>query len=443
MTNVITKKSSGVLLVSSLSLVLAACGPVDEDPGQGVEVVKSAQTVNEGNFATGFGAQVGIGAGNISLIAAWQATDTSSNQPQIVEQGLNFNTSLALSVGGSSSLLRGVSTSGRPVSSPAVAYGSTDVDMFLIVWQDDWSGTDSDIWGAFLTTDGKIVPGSPFTINFDGDLERTPTVVFVPMKQQFLVTYRRTHGSTTAISANWVSASAQITPLQDIVTSGVNNSLTATKQTASLINASQAVLLTYNENKYVFVATSTLALNGATTTVANATGIQSASNPSVGSFGLAWKTGSGTSTKIQSMTYPINCLAPFCADAVVNLFTLSAGGSANGLNNPVISPLGMGYAVYAGYLPASLQFLGVASVDQNGHLFQSNSSIVSTCSGGLKSGLSLGQPGTVSAAAPTDTSARSYLLYDAECQTAGFQKEWVVAPSPTDLDDFLLNNVSN
>jgi hypothetical protein len=29
------------------------------------------------------------------------------------------------------------------------------------------------------------------------------------------------------------------------------------------------------------------------------------------------------------------------------------------------------------------------------------------------------------------------------CKTAGYAKEWASAPAPTDLDDFLENNVSN
>jgi hypothetical protein len=443
MTKVMRKKSTGVLLVSSLSLLLATCGPLD-DPGQGVEAVRYAQTIDDGPFVTPFGAQVAIGASSIGTIAVWQATDTTNggSVKQMVEQGLNFD----LTPAGTAPALRPLSNTKHTVTAPAVAWSSADgADEFLAVWEDVVSGTNSDIWAALLTSDGKVQDGSPFKINADGDNEQGPTVMWVQSQKQWLVTYWRTHGTTTAISANWVSpffnnGQPVVSGLHDIIASGSSHGGTTTRVTTSIIDPSGRFLLTYNENRYAFVFTD-LTLNGPASSVSGSApfGIHGTSNQTAGTFGLAWRTGAGASQTIQSQTFPQSCFSPLCATAPVTLF--SAGGSITGLNVPVISPLGMGYAIYDALLPASLQSLGVVSVDGNGNRFLTNTDVVDSCSGGLNS--SLGAFSTLAAAAPQDPNLRSYLVYDAECKITGFPREWVVAPAPSDLDDFLLNNISH
>jgi hypothetical protein len=432
-----TKQRSNVLLMSGASLLLAACGgPMDDE----IEQVTSAVTLDENHIVTNFGAQVAIGAGSSSLVAVWSATDTTTgvNVPTMAGQGFSFSGA----PGGVNQMLRSFSTTGRPVSSPAIAWDSTDVgDTFLAVWQDDYSTSDSDIWGALTTNDGKLVPGSPFIINFDSDVEKAPTVMWVPDKQQFLVTYRRTHGSTTAISANWVSPFSGVSALSDIIATGIATS--GTKPSTSLIVPSGRFLLTYNENKYVFVWSSDLTISGIVNTISNASGITGASNTSAGSFGLTWRLGSGTSTTIKSMVFPANCTGPSCATSVAT--DLSAGGTVIGLNYPVIAPIAQGYAIYAGLLPASKKQIAVAEISVNGAFAQSNSALVPVCGGVMATGYSMGQPGSVSAATPTDLgSSRSYLLYDTFCTAApNVEKERVSAPAPANVADVLNFNTSN
>jgi hypothetical protein len=433
--NVMSNKSSGVLLVSRLSLLLFALAGLGARPAR----AQTCLPLNESTFVTTFGAQVAIASSDDSVIAAWQATDKSqSNTQTIVVQGLvGPNLCPAATVDGMTPLLRGVSTTKHPVSSPAVAFSSNGPPgtEFFLVWQDNPSGTNGDIWGVFLTSDGKLVAPA-FHINNDSDNETTPTVVWSPRVGKFLVTYRRTHGSTTAITANWVTTGQQVSGKQDIIASGVNTG--GTKPTVSLISPNEAVLVTYNDNKYEFVNEVTLALNEPTIAISGATGIQAIANVDLESFGLAWNTGTGSSMQIMSKTFPNGCLESWCADAAVAIIT---NGYGNGLTNPVISPFGGGYAIYSAYLPTSWQYLGAAVVDETGAFVESDAAMVPNCSGGLKSGYSWGTPTTMAATAAS-SSDLSLLLFDAECATAGYPFEWVMATPPSNFYGFFATAVS-
>jgi hypothetical protein len=434
-TNVISKKGSGVLLVSRLSLLLFALAGLGARPAR----AQTCEPLNESTFVTTFGAQVAIASSDDSVIAAWQAVDTSQhNTPTIVAQGLvGANLCPALSMDGRHPLLHGVSSTQHPVSSPAVAFssnGTTGTEFFL-VWQDNPSGTNGDIWGVFLTTDGKLVAPA-FHINNDSDNETTPTVLWSPRVGKFLVTYRRTHGTTTAITANWVTSGGSVSGKQDIIASGVSKN--GTKPTVSLVSANEAVLITYNENKYEFVNEVTLALNEPTITISGAKGIQGTANVDLASFGLAWSTGTGSATQIMSKTFPNGCFESWCADSAVAVIT---NGYGNGLTNPVISPFGGGYAIYSAYLPTSWQYLGAAVVDETGSFVESDGAMVPNCSGGLKAGYSWGTPPTMAATAASSSDS-SLLLFDAECATAGYPFEWVMATPPSDFYGFFATNVS-
>jgi hypothetical protein len=428
-----TKKRSGALLASSVSLLFAACGPMEGAPGDETELVRAPLTngLDEDGIVTNFGAQVAIAAGTISEIVVWTGTDTkvTPNVPTLAVQG--FSQTGDVNVTQEGVVARRLSTTGRPVSQPAIAWDNTNVgDTFLAVWQDDFSQWDSDIWGALTTNDGKLVPGSPFHINFDSLLERAPNVMWVPSQNKFLVTYRQTSGNNTALVGNWVSAGGDVGPTTAIVGSGVTNDLTVTKHTTSLVPSNDKFLLTYNENKYAFYSASTLAIVGSTQTANGATGIQGSANTTGTSYALAWRAGTGSGAQIRVKFFRPGCFDPNASCGKLSVVVQTGPG----LTNPVISPFNASFAAFYG----QGEEIGVGSIDTSGNFFQGNTAIITDCSGANP-----GQPFTMAAATPPNPGSgdRAYLLYDTFCSS--LEKERVVATSPVDVDDFFEFNTSN
>jgi hypothetical protein len=268
-------------------------------------------------------------------------------------------------------------------------------------------------------------------VNFDSLNEKKPTVVHVPENDnKYLVVYTRTSGSTTTLSGNWVDEFGTVDATIDLV-SGVNPS--ASPPTASHDGVFGNILLTWNDNQLAFADSVGLSL-GTALTISGANSIVSAANSNNGVTAVAWRTGSGTSTKIKAQTFSGGCELLVCATSAVTL--ISAGGSVTGLNPPVLAANGGGFGVFAGDLPASIKKLQVTTLGSNGAVGLNNSSVVPVCGGSLQGGGSLGLSGTMAAATPPDSiTEREFLLYDAFCATSPNQaKEHVVAPAANVFD---------
>ena len=72
---------------------------------------------------------------------------------------------------------------------PAVTYSAT-TNEFLVVWQHEYSATDSDIYGQLVADEGSLI-GSAFAIAWTADVEGNPEVVaFNPSVNEYLVVWQ-------------------------------------------------------------------------------------------------------------------------------------------------------------------------------------------------------------------------------------------------------------
>jgi hypothetical protein len=425
-----------------MSVVLGACvgDPKDEET---VEQVSSA--LSDVGFVTNYGAPAAVAAATQSLMSVWRGCQTGATgqkgscatgqNEEIVgeafsQSGVPFGT--PPDVGQS----RIYTAGDRLKSSPAVS-NHTDLGWYLVVWQQDWTTTDSDIKGRVVTDDGRPVT-EEFWINSDLDNEKAPTVTFIRDAGKWLVTYRRTHGSTTAITGSLVDTAGNIFDshgnpglFEDLVASGVSTS--ATKHTTSFSSVTGGVLLTWNDNKFAFSDFESFPI-GPTSTISGATGIVGAFNEVQSQFAVAWREGSGTGTKVRTRTLPPGCTTTSCATAAVTVITPPSG--ANGLNLPLIAANGRGFGIMAGTLPATTKHIVLTTVDSNGLLGLSNGSLTPTCGGSLQGGGSLGLIGTVAVATPkNDALAREFLVYNAFCGTSPNTNKIQMASAPTNVFD--------
>ncbi len=450
-------------VLSCLPLLLGAClvEAEDEAPEQ-VAKVASALTVNntldQNGIKTAHDAQVAIGAATDHILAVW----VSSANAQIV--GQPFSTSAANDGSGGGTVygqapfkLKEYSTGTRKKSFPSMAWNH-DRNQFLVVWQDDFSATDSDVWGAIIDDKGDRVPltddngnsrSNPFTINYDTDAEKMPTVTFVRIGNggSFLVTYTRkvSAENRTALSSQWVGASGNVGAVFDTVSSGVSE--TASRPTNAYIATSTAtqILFTWNDNKFGW-APMEFAHIDTQNTIAGAVGLAAAANATPGgeSYGLAWRTGDLKTAKINARIYPRGCYSTACATSAE---LMSSNDTLKNLHTPVISAAFKGFGVFAGTeeSPWRIRYRTIP-VDASKNL----DSVTLACGGSLVSanGHSLGSPGGVIAAATppnllAEPNIRPYLLYDSFCSTPSTHaKERVVGINPKTPSDLLHFNVS-
>jgi hypothetical protein len=437
------------MVCGGLSLLTGACLGTAEDTEGDIDSVSerltTVNTLDEKGVVTKYNAQVTVAATSDHIFAAW----VSSGNAQVV--GEPFSTATGTPYGGKPSPgLTILSNTTRPKSFPAAAADPVNSNRALIVWQDDFSATDSDIWGAIVDDKGDLVPtntSNPFTINFDGDLEKMPTVTYVRDADSFIVTYTRKVAAEnrTALTTQWVSANGDVGGLVDAVSSGVSQ--TATPPTSAFVSNQGMIMWTWNENKYGFAPIEFTVIDPSLQfTVNGAQGIAAAGNPTPGAdtYALAWRSGNNATAKIMGQILPNGCQAANCAQAPVTL--ISAGGSVTNLHNPVISAAHLGYGVFAG---SEESVWKIKYKEMGGGLSGSLAAVTPTCPNppGLQSagGHSLGSSGgviaVVSPSNPINQSnLRQFLLYDSFCSTPA--KEMVAAPNADNVTDILNFNVS-
>lgn len=428
---------NGMTVAAALALLVSA------------EEVTSANTVNntlnEGGIKTAYNAQVAVGVASDHLLAVWTAKDAAGHS-QIV--GQPFSTMNGGTYGHTNPVLLSISNTTTTKSWPAAAWSTSDgFNRMLVVWEDDVSGTNSDIWGAILDDKGDFVVGTglpnPFPINNDSDVEKMPTVTWVSTAQSFVVTYTRKIVSTgrVALTTQWVDAFQDIdTNLVDAVPSGVSQ--TATRPTTAF--AGGMILFTWNDNQYGWAPIEETIIP-TVFSISGAAGIAAAGNDVSASYALAWHTGDTSTAKIWARVFPTACDAPSCANADVTV--LAAGNGVTNIHYPAISAAGLGYGVFSG-TEGTVWKINYTEVAPASGV---NTSITPTCAGALLSsgGHSLGSSGGVFAAATApnplhDLTQRQFMIYDSFCGSpSSYAKEMVAGPNPSSpVSDVLNFNVS-
>ncbi len=388
--------------------------------------------LDENGLAPIHGAKVAVAGAHDHILSVFSVND-ASGKLQIAGEGFtDMGTPFGTVTEMSHPKLNAYSAGDHEKSSPSAAWDIDGSPDFLVVWQDKFSSTDNDIWGAFVSDDGRPL-GPQFIINFDGDDERSPSVIKVRENQsKWLVVYTRKHGTTTALSGNWVRRDGTVEPLVDIVPSGVDAG--ATPPSASYIPQVGNILFTWNNNTLAFGDYINLGI-GTALQVSNATGITSASNTNNGLAAITWRDGNS----IKAQTFPGGCALLICATPTRTMLT-----SAGGIQNPVIAANGFGFGVFAGTLPASNKTIAMRMMLSDGTLGASSPAINPICSGPVPAGGALGAPGTVAAATWPDTpSAREYLIYAGFCDAAPLNSKVQVAAPTWNPSDVLTFNVSN
>lgn len=451
------------VLASWLPLLSSAClvEAGDEAPVQLAKVASALtvdNTLDQNGIKTAHDAQVAIGAGTDHILAVW----VSSANAQIV--GQPFSTSASNDGTGGGTVfgeapfkLKEYSTGTRKKSFPAMAWNH-DKNQFLVVWQDDYSATDSDVWGAIIDDKGSLVPltdnngnarTNPFTINYDSDAEKMPTVTFVRIGNlgSFLVTYTRkvSAENRTALSSQWVDSNGNAGVVFDTVSSGVSQA--ASRPTSAYIATSTAtqILFTWNDNKFGW-APMEFAHIDTQNTITSAVGLVAAANATPGgeSYGLAWRTGDLKTAKINARIYPRGCYSTACATSSE---LMASNDTLKNLHAPVISAAYKGFGVFAGTEESTWRIrYRTIPVDAS----KSLDSVTLGCGGSLVSanGRSLGSSaGVIAAVTPPNVLAepnvRQYMLYDSFCSTpATHAKERVVGINPKTPSDLLHFNVS-
>jgi hypothetical protein len=397
-------------LFAVMSLVAAGCGAYAEEADEGalgVQTEAFKQALDESGLTPIHGAKVAVTGTHFNILTVFTVKD-ANGKTQIAGQGFGpdgkvWGTNIPEQ--GIHPVLTAYSSGDHAKSSPGAAFDIDGSPQFLVVWQDEYSSTDNDIWGAFATDDAKIFTPA-FHINFDGDDEKSPSVIKVRENgSKWLVTYTRKHGSTTSLSGNWVHTDGTVEPLVDIVPSGIDAG--ATPPSASY--AAQFgghILFTWNNNKLAFGDPFTLGL-GTTLSIANATGITSASNSNNGLLAATWRQGNS----IMVNTFPGGCGLLICATPTVTALT-----SSGGIQNPVIAANNLGFGVFAGTLPASNKSIATRIITATGTLGATKSAVNPVCGNAVVSGGALGFPGTIAAATFPDTpTARQYVIYAGYC----------------------------
>jgi hypothetical protein len=427
----IKSNRQGTVAVLSVCVFVGACADEATDEGSAESVTAA---LSDG-FTTLHGEPVAVSAGSSDEMAVWRGCTASSGTPasscpanqaeQIVGEAFGIDGSPF----GTSPGSHVFSTGANKKSSPAVA-NNTDVNTWLIVWQEERPNTGSDIMGA-IRTDQGLLSRAAFSIASSSDSEQAPTVIYVRDTGNWLVTYRRTHGSTTSLTSKYLDVGGHTVTTVDTVANGVSTG--AHKHTTSASPTTGAILVTWNDNKLAFADDSNLTI-GTVSTYSGATGLVGTFNEAASTFGVAWRTGSGGSNQIHTQIFPAGCTVTSCATFQNMILPVPSGG--NGLNLPVIAPIFTGYGVIAGALPASLKEMIIVSVDATNFIELGNYSLTPTCGGNLQSGDSLGQTGTIAAAtAKNDTSAREFLIYDPFCNTSPNKNKVQMVSVSLNLDD--------
>ncbi len=401
------------LVAVGLSALASACSG-EGYPDEGVEDIGSiTSALNEDGLTTDYDAQVAVAAATDHLHTIWTVTNATGKQIA----GRSFGFTGAPYGDPSTVKLHTYSEGDKPKSAPAVSW-DVEFNTALVVWQQDFSGTDSDIWGRIIRDDGSA-PTPPFAINQDLADEKKPAVVKVRSSgNRWFVAYTRKDGANTSLSGNWVSDQGVTDPQRiDLVQSGVNASAAAPTM-AYIRQFGGNVLFTWNDKNFAF-GDPDFGLGVTLTANASAVGITSGYNSINGLAAIAWRQGSGTSTRIVGQTFPGGCALQVCATAPTNF--ISAGGSVNGLTNPVITEDSTGFVVFSGARPTSLKRIAAARIKSNGALGTVTNSIIPNCSGNLQSSQSLGSPYMMAAATPADDlehDARAFMLYNPFCATS-------------------------
>ena len=80
---------------------------------------------------------------------------------------------------------------------PSIAYNGTN--QYLVVWHDNRSGTNWDIYGQLVNTSGLLDPGGNFPISNDVSNQLEPSVVYNSSTNQYLVVWQDVRNSNDDI----------------------------------------------------------------------------------------------------------------------------------------------------------------------------------------------------------------------------------------------------
>ncbi len=86
-----------------------------------------------------------------------------------------------------------VGASGRMDIRPDIAF-SLNMNEYLVVWENEYSTTDHDIYAQRVSADGSLV-GGEIHVAYTGAYDRKPVVVYNPWTYQYLVVFERNMGS--------------------------------------------------------------------------------------------------------------------------------------------------------------------------------------------------------------------------------------------------------
>jgi hypothetical protein len=403
------KASNLGLFVALTSAMTFSCGPDDGlgESGDNVEVVRSA--LND-PFGTSYNAQVAVGASTEGMVVAWQGTD---GNPQIVGEGFNPD-------GGPRDfpIQADIYSDGiKPKSFPSVA-SDVDTNQYLVVWQEDYSPTDSDIKGRIVRDNGNVDSPSPLDIETGTFTEKMPSVVLVREVNKWLVVYTNTTSTQTSILGRWVDFSGVKSAFFEIVTSGVNTASQGRITTASCFGTNR-VLITWNDNRAAFLNISNPAAPtlGPVQVISPAAGLAGACNiifnqPTT--YAVTWREGTGNGAKVGVRVFPQGCFDLTCATPAV--FPIQGDAVTNSLQLPVIASKGFGYGVAEGLTQSSVRKVSFATIAANGSILAGGgiNSIVDPCTG-TKTGV-VGAPGAIAAASVrNDPNRPELVVYDAFC----------------------------
>jgi hypothetical protein len=426
-----------LLSLSSLCACGAELGASEEEPGRVSQPF--TQVLDDNGLVPIHGAKVAVTGTHAHIFTAFTVKDAPGANGKIQIAGRGFTpegTPFGTFIDDPPThpKLHAYSSGPNEKSSPSVAWDVDGSPEFLVVWQDQYSSTDHDIWGAFVTDDGRPYgDAGAFHINFDSADERAPSVIKVRENgSKWLVIYTRKNGNTTSLSGNWVHRDGTVEPLIDVVPSGVDAG--ATPPSASYISQFGNILFTWNNNQLAFGDYINLGL-GTVLTVSNATGITSAANTNNGLAAITWR----DANSIKARTFPGGCALLLCATPTRTLITNSGG-----IQNPVIAGNGFGFGVFAGTLPASNKTIAMKMMLSDGTVGAGSGAVNPVCGGPVPAGGALGAPGTIAAATWPDTpAAREYLIYAGLCDQSPLNSKVQVAAPSWNPGDVLAFNATN
>jgi len=151
---------------------------------------------------------------NERFLAVWRDYRSNTNY-DIYGQFINENGSLYPTPGDTTANFP-VSTASNYQEWPSLAYDS-DNSRFIVVWQDNRSGTNDDIYGQLINADGTYYPTpsdttSEFPISTNTNSQREPSVAFDSINNRFLVVWSDFRASNNDIYGQLIDGEGELFP---------------------------------------------------------------------------------------------------------------------------------------------------------------------------------------------------------------------------------------